>query len=65
MQNIMPFQHYLDSDLAKQCSKDHITAKTIFTALLERIEYRFDALGIHAAIPWLLLHFCNNIVQAA
>jgi uncharacterized protein (UPF0332 family) len=39
MQNIMPFQHYLDMDLAKQCSKDPVTAKTIFTRATKRLEY--------------------------
>lgn len=39
MQNIMPFQYYLESDLAKKCSKDLITAKTIFTRATKRLEY--------------------------
>jgi len=39
MQNVMPFQHYLDSDLAKQCSKDPGTARTIFLRASKRLEY--------------------------
>ena len=35
----MPFQYYLDSDLARKCSKDPVTAKTIFTRATKRLEY--------------------------
>lgn len=39
MQNIMPFQQYLDMDLVKQCSRDPGTAKAIFTRATKRLEY--------------------------
>jgi uncharacterized protein (UPF0332 family) len=39
MQNIMPFQYYLDSDLAKKCSNDPGTARTIFLRATKRQEY--------------------------
>jgi len=35
----MPFQHYLDSDLARQCSKDPGATNAIFTRATKRLEY--------------------------
>lgn len=35
----MPFQHYLDLDLARQCSKDPGAAGAIFTRAAKRLEY--------------------------
>lgn len=39
MQNIMRFQYYLDSGLAKQCSKDPVASKAIFSRAIRRLEY--------------------------
>ncbi len=39
MQNIMPFKYYLDSDLARQCSKDPAASKAIFSRAMRRLEF--------------------------